>query len=106
MLDFNRNIEHCSICRHEYTSAHIEARPGLKIYVCENCIEAAEYNFIWICLNCGKVYIRPKALMIKRINNYGLYEDMQVIQGIDMCIECDPEGIINFMNTEEMGVEC
>jgi hypothetical protein len=84
--------------------------PGVKIYVCENCLDTAKYNFIWICMNCGKVYIRPKELVIKRIKDfelkraYLLCANMQIIQGIDMCIECDPEGIINYMNKMEM--EC
>ncbi len=109
MLDINNKIEHCSICKHEYTSTHVEAIPGLKIYVCENCLEAAKYNFIWICMNCGKVYMRPKKLVIERINNYELKKayllckDMQIIQGIDMCIECDPEGILTYMETEKTG---
>jgi hypothetical protein len=87
--------------------------PGVKIYVCGNCLEAAKYNFIWICINCGKVYITPKALAIKRIKDfelkraYLLCAHMQIIQGIDMCVECDPEGILNCMNIDdEIGLEC
>lgn len=111
MLETNK-LENCDICKDEYASIHVEAMSGLKIYVCDNCLEAARYNFIWICMNCGKVYTRPKALVIKSTNNYELKrayilcEDMQIIQGIDMCIECDPEGIFNYMNTKKMKVEC
>ena len=56
--------------------------------------------------------MRPKALVIKNIDDYELKrayllcEDMQLIQGIDMCIECDSEGIIKFMNGKKMKAEC
>jgi hypothetical protein len=112
VLDINCKLEQCSICRNEFTSTHIEATPGVIVYVCENCLEAAKDNFIWICMNCGKVYLRPKALVIKNIENaemkraYLLCEDMQIIQGIDMCIECDPQGIMNYLRTVRTGMEC
>jgi hypothetical protein len=112
MLDVNCKLEQCSICRQEYTSTHVEVTSGFIVYVCENCIEAAKYNFIWICLNCGKVHIRPKALVIERIGDnelkkaYLLCQDVQIIQGIDMCIECDPQGIINFMKITKAGMDC
>ena len=102
----------CSICKDEYTSIHVEAMPGIMIFVCDNCLEAAKYNFIWICMNCGKVYLRPKDLVINRINNlelkraYLLCKDMQIIQGIDMCIECDPEGIMDYMEANKTAAEC
>ncbi len=110
MFDFNffNKIDRCIVCKHEYTSTHVEASPGLSIHVCEACIEAAKYNFIWICLNCGKVYMRPKALMMTRANNptlkkaYALCEHQQIILGIDICIKCDPQGILNCMNTGSM----
>ncbi len=108
MFDLFNKIDKCTVCRHEYTSTHVEALPGLSIHVCEACIESAKYNFIWICLNCGKVYIRPKALMMKKVKNpalkqaYALCEHRQIIQGIDICIECDPKGILNCMNPDSM----
>lgn len=108
MFDLFNRIDQCTVCRHEFTSMHVEASPGLIIYVCESCIESARHNFIWICLNCGKVYIRPKAFMINRIKDpalkqaYALCEDIQIIQGIDICIECDPQGILNYMQTDAM----
>jgi len=108
MFDLFNRIDQCIVCRHEFTSMHVEASPGLIIYVCESCIESAKYNFIWICLNCGKVYMRQKALMINRIKDpalkqaYALCEDRQIIQGIDICIECDPQGILNYMEPHAM----
>lgn len=84
----------------------------MKIYVCANCLEATKYNFIWICMNCGKVYIRPKALVIKKINDYELKRaymlcaEMRIIEGIDMCIECDPQGIVNYMKNVKAEAEC
>ena len=105
-------LEKCSVCKEEYTSTHVEAVAEMLVYVCENCLEAAKYNFIFICMGCGKVYLRPKKLVINRINNpelkraYLLCEDMQIIQGIDMCIGCDPEGIMNYVNNKKMKAEC
>jgi hypothetical protein len=112
MLDVNNKVEQCSVCKNEYTSNHAEAMSGVTIYVCEKCLESAKHNFIWICMNCGKVYIRPKSLVLKRIDNfelkraYLLCEDMQIIQGIDMCIECDPQGIMNYMKVVKTEAEC
>lgn len=112
MLEINNKLEKCSVCKHEYTSTHVEAMSGVKLYVCANCIEATKYNFIWICMSCGKVYIKPKSLVIKNITDpelkraYLLCEHMQIIQGIDMCIECDPDGIINYMRRVKPRAEC
>ncbi len=106
MFDLFNKIDQCIVCRHEYTSTHVEALPGLSIHVCEACLESAKYNFIWICLNCGKVYMRPKALMMRRAKTpaleqaYALCAHRQIIQGIDICIECDPQGILNCVNPD------
>jgi hypothetical protein len=103
-------LEQCNICKEEYTSTHVEVLRGVKVYACKSCLEATKDNFIWICINCGRVYIRPKDLMISRINNYEvkrnclLYRDLQIIIGIDMCIGCNPEGIVNYMNKVKMAV--
>ena len=111
MLEVNNKFEICSVCRQDYTSTHVEAAPGIKVYVCDDCLEAARHNFIWICMNCGKVYIRNKKLVLGRIKDrelkraYLLCEGLQIIQGIDMCIECDPEGILFYMETEKVA-EC
>ncbi len=108
MFDLFNKIDQCIVCRHEYTSTHVEASPGISIHVCEACIEAAKYNFIWICLNCGRVYMRPKALMMTRADNpglkkaYALCEHRQIILGIDICIECDPQGILTFMKADSI----
>ena len=112
MLDINNKQEKCSICKTEYTSVHTEVQPGVMIYVCSSCLETAKDNFIWICMGCGRSYFRPKKLVIERISNielkkaYMLCEDMQIIQGIDMCIECNPEGILDYMNMEKTAMEC
>jgi hypothetical protein len=110
MLDIEVKHEKCTICKHEYTSVHTEVSPGVKIYVCASCLEAAKDNFIWVCMGCGKVYLRPKRLVIERMKDpelkraYMLCEDMQMIQGIDMCIACDPEGIMNYMDAQKTAV--
>jgi hypothetical protein len=111
MFDLFNKIDQCIVCRHEYTSTHVEALPGLSIHVCETCIESAKYNFIWICLNCGRVYIRSKALMLKRAKNPALEQAFDscghrpIIQGIDICIECDPQGILDCVNPDSMASE-
>lgn len=112
MVDINNKQQKCSLCKKEYTSIHTEVQPGVQIHVCESCLESAKNNFIWICMSCGKVYLRPKKMVIERTTNfelkraYILCEDMQIIQGIDMCIECDPQGIVNYMNLEKTAMEC
>ena len=110
MLDLEVKHEQCTICKHEYTSIHTEAAPGVKIYVCKTCLEAAKHNFIWVCIGCGKVYLRPKKLVIERTldpelkSAFILCEDMQMIQGIDMCVSCDVEGIMNYMDAQKTAV--
>ncbi len=93
----------CSMCREEMTTISAEAAEGKHIYVCEKCLEATKQNFVWICMHCGNVYIRPKSLVLKRLTDpelkraYLACEDMQMIQGIDLCIECDPQGVVEFV---------
>ena len=112
MVEINNKQEKCTICKKEFTSIHTEIAPGVNIYVCNDCLEAAKHNFIWICTGCGNVYMRSKKLVIERLNNFELKqaymqcEDMQIIQGIDMCISCDPEGIFNYMEVQKTAIEC
>ena len=60
----------------------------------------AKHNFIWICMSCGRSYFRPKSTVLERLTDpellraYEACADMQLIQGIDMCIECDPECVV------------
>ncbi len=112
MLEVYGKMGHCSICKEEYTLTHVETSPGLKIYACENCLEAARYNFIWICLNCGKVYIKPKMFLLKSNLEDELKTahtqciDTVLIQGVNMCLGCDPDDIMYFVEPEKMGMEC
>ena len=105
-------IEQCCVCKEEYTSVNVEVTPGVFIYVCSYCIEKAKENFIWVCTSCGKHFIRPKGLVISRTNDpelkraYMLCKDEQMIQGIDMCIECNPEGIVEFMESKRIAAKC
>jgi len=102
----------CNICKEVYTKRSVEVDEGEVVYVCEDCIETAKDNFIWICMCCGKTYIRPKGLVIARIKDleikraYMLCEDMQIIQGIDMCVACSPERILDIMEAQYEAVEC
>ena len=92
-------IAQCDACKREYTSFHFEASPGFKIYICGHCLDLAKSNFIWICLNCGNSYHRPKEVVLSRIHDYGVKEasflsENLIIQGIDGCIYCDPQLIL------------
>ncbi len=102
MEDYLNSKGLCNVCGEEHTTIHAEVAPGQQVFVCEKCLEMAKQNFIWICMHCGSVHIRPKALVLKRLTDpelkraYMLCEDMQLIQGIDMCVDCKPEGIVEF----------
>lgn len=112
MVDIKNPHKKCDVCKQEYTSIHTEVMPGVTIYVCNACLETARDNFIWICMGCGAVYVRPKRLVLERLENFELKqaytqcEDMQIIQGIDICISCDPEGILNYMDVQKSAMEC
>ncbi len=96
-------IGECLICKKEYTSMHIEYQPGRTIYVCQKCMKKTRDNFIWLCMNCGKSYLRPKETVLSRLEASGLgnasllRDGMQVVLGIDMCIECNPQGILEYV---------
>ncbi len=104
----------CSICREEMTTIHAEVDGGRQVFLCEKCLETAKQNFIWICMHCGSVYIRPKSEVLKRLTGelkraYALCEHEQIIQGIDMCIECSPDGIVEYVGAakgEKNGGRC
>ncbi len=106
------SVGKCNICNDTYTSTHVEIAPGEMIYVCAHCMEKAKDNFIWLCMSCGKVYLRPKSLVIKRVKDYELKraymlcEDMQIIQGIEACITCSPEMILDYMEEQQVAMEC
>lgn len=89
----------CSICREAMTTVHAELEQGKAVYVCRKCLETARENFIWICMHCGSVFIRPKVLVLNRLTDmrlrraYAECAGEMIIQGIDLCVECDPQGI-------------
>ncbi len=86
---------------------HVEYKPGVLVYVCPACMEKSRDNFVWLCLNCGKSYFRPKKLVLGRLQHSGLGnasllgEGIQLIQGIEICIECDPQGILEYVYGKE-----
>lgn len=90
---------------------HVEIRPGLFVYACSSCMAKAKDNFIWICVSCGKSYFRPKKAVLSRLEGYGLAnasvlcDGIQLIMGIDICIECDPQGIVEYVNNEYTELE-
>lgn len=115
MNDHSENKGVCIVCKEAVTTIHAELETGMKIFVCEKCLETTKQNFIWICTGCGNVYIRPKSVVLKRLTDPGLKkayrvcEDLQILQGIDRCIECDPEAIMNFVaeaKSEKRGGHC
>lgn len=90
----------CSVCHEAMTTISADVGQGKSIFVCGRCLETAKQNFIWICMHCGSVFIRPKSLVLGRLTDpvlkraYQQCEDMQIIQGIDLCVECDPGGVV------------
>jgi hypothetical protein len=114
MLDLNYKVAQCTICKNEYTSTYFNAIPWFKIYVCKNCMEAAKENFTWVCLNCGSIYSRPKKMIIDRMIGWQVKDilqlsgDIQLFQGIFMCIRCNPDGILSFARSRSSagGAEC
>ncbi len=103
MDDHINSNEMCIVCKEVKTTIHAEVAPGRQIYVCAKCLETAKQNFIWICMSCGNVYIRPKSLVLRRLTDPALKMaylqcmDEQIIQGIDRCIECYAAGIVQFV---------
>ncbi len=110
--EMKKGYGQCSVCKDRETLQHVEIAPATVIYVCSACIEKAQDNFIWICMTCGKSYVRPKKLVITRIKDlelkkaYMLCEDLLIIQGIDMCIACSPERILDYAEMHESVMEC
>lgn len=115
MEDYLNSKGLCQVCKEEITTINAEVAPGLSVFVCEKCLESAKQNFIWICAHCGNVYIRPKSLVLKRLTDpelkraYQQCAELQIIQGIDQCIECAPEEIVEFVGAaknEKNGGHC
>ncbi len=105
----------CVVCKEAMTTIHTDVEGGMKIFVCEKCLESTKQNFIWICIGCGNVFIRPKSIVLKRLADsrlkkaYHVCEDLQIIQGIDRCIECAPEDIMEMVaasKSERGGGHC
>ena len=101
MVDEGKRMRPCSVCKEEMTTVHADIG-GQAVYVCEKCLEMAKQNFIWICMSCGSVFIRPKSVVINGLSGalrraYEFCENEQIIQGIDMCIECSPEEIVEYV---------
>jgi hypothetical protein len=106
MEDYLSKKKLCHLCKSSSTTIHAEILPGQHIFVCEKRLEMAKQNFIWVCMHCGNIYVRPKSLVLSRLKDpklrsaYEQCKDMQIIQGMDRCIECDAEGIKEFVAAE------
>jgi hypothetical protein len=88
----------CGLCGGGYTSIHVEIIGGNDVYTCESCLQrAARNNFIWLCLQCRRVYLKPKKLAIEQAGDMELSAyyvrcmNERVIQGIDRCASCESE---------------
>lgn len=88
----------CGLCGCGFTSVHVEVIGGREIFACRACLEkASTHNFIWLCLQCGKVYLKPKKLVIEQAGDMELRSfyvrsmNDQFIQGIDRCTECESQ---------------
>jgi hypothetical protein len=105
------SIKQCNICKKEYTSMHVEVKPGVIIHACPKCLDKAKDSFIWICVGCGKTYFRSKESVLSRLESYGLEnaellcDGAQLIMGIDMCIDCNPQGIVDYVNSGQFDME-
>lgn len=112
MLAHEHRLDFCSICKHEQATVYSQPMPNVKVFICDNCLEAAKYNFIFICMNCQKVHLRAKKLFLQTINDPQLLQayldcqDMQIIQGIDVCMECDPRGISEYVSHKKKAGHC
>jgi hypothetical protein len=92
---------------------HVEVKPGVLVYACSSCLKKAKDSFIWVCVNCGRTYFRTKDLVLNRLQGYGLKnatvlcDGAQLIMGIDICIDCDPQGILEYVQSgsEELDAE-
>ena len=103
MEDHENGKKLCIVCRDTLTDIHADGEDGSSIRVCAQCLESSRENFIWVCMHCGNVYIRPKALVLQRLTDPGLRkaylacEGLQMIQGIERCIACDPQEIVEIV---------
>jgi len=108
----NDSLVKCNICKDEYTATSVEIEPEVAVFVCDDCIDRAKDSFIWLCITCGKSYIKPKHLVINKVKDhelkkaYMLCQDLQIIQGIDTCIACNPERIIEYMELQYAEIDC
>ncbi len=106
------SVGKCNICKDVYTGNYVVVEGEIMVFVCADCIEKAKDSFIWLCMDCGKSFVQPKELVISRVKDlelkkaYMLCQDLQVIQGIDSCISCHPERIVEYMEMQCTGVEC
>lgn len=108
----NDSVGKCSICNNVYTETNVEIESEMTVFVCSDCIDQSKDHFIWLCISCGKSYIKPKQLVISKVKDrelkkaYMLCQDLQIIQGIDTCIFCHPERIIDYMELQYAEKEC
>jgi hypothetical protein len=108
----NDSVGKCNICNNVYSETNVEIEPEVAVFVCADCIDQARDNFIWLCITCGKAYIKPKDLVINKVKDhelkkaYMLCQDLQIIPGIATCIACHPERIIDYMELQYAEIEC
>jgi len=94
-------MNQCIVCKTGWTECSVKI-DGVDVAVCHTCLNMSKRNFIFICMGCGAVHIRDKDEMIARASDeikraYATCYDMQLIQGINKCVSCDPVGIVDTM---------
>lgn len=101
------------MCHRNKTETNCTIGDGYIVFACEACLEKAKTNFIWVCMECGLSFIRPKDLVIRRVKDIELkracleISHLQVIQGIEFCVNCNPDEVndFNFENLQG-GLDC
>ena len=87
----------CTVCKDEHTVIHGEVMPGVVVAVCETCLELAKTHFVWICVQCGRSFLRRKEEVIALCEDeelrraYHLCRNEQIVQGLDGCCVCARE---------------
>lgn len=108
MTKIGSEFERCSICNHESTYVHTEIMNGVIIHICHTCLEAAEQHYFWLCMGCGEIHLKPKHKVIEQLmdseikNTYILSDDIQIIQGTEVCMACIFEGAMYYMDKQQM----
>lgn len=95
--------EICIVCQSNQSEIKCDVEGDLEIYICQDCLDLAQDYFIFVCLECGSVYLRAKEDFIRILDKhkhdqkyqvlkeaYEACKGEQIIQGLSDCLECNP----------------